>query len=198
MKKLLTVAAVTAAFALSSLTLYAQGMGGCGGPGEGMGPGMGFLFMMEKELNLTDDQMDKIHKADMEFRDRQYQNMRDHRKAIDKILTDDQKKKLDDLRKKGPARDGKRDGKGKYHDKEGKRGFMQPGLDLTDDQVDKIHKINMDYADKFHKNRKNADELKKLRESRDKEIEKVLTKEQLEKIKEFRKKSGRDCPYFPD
>lgn len=197
MKKLFFITATAAAIGLGSLSLYAQGMGngGCGGPGIGPGMGLNHLLILEKELNLTDDQADKIHKADMEFREKEYQLRRDHRNAIDKILTDDQKKKLAEMRKQGPDR-GKK-GKGKNKDMKAGR-YMWPALELTDDQADRIHSINMDYADKFHKNRKNPDELKKLMESREKEIEKVLTKEQIEKFRDFRGKSKGYCPFFPD
>ena len=195
MKKILAVTAFAAVMAFSSQAIYARGMGGCGG-GEGMGYGPGMMF---EDLNLTDEQADKIHKLNMEYRDKAWKDGTEHRKAIEKILTPDQKKKLDDARK-NRNNDWKRGG-GKHMGVKGYgRGMMMgPALDLTDDQIEKIHKINIDYADKFHKNRKNTDELKKLRESRDSEIEKILTKEQLKQFKELRDKRGnRDCPYYPE
>ncbi|HPS58552.1 MAG TPA: hypothetical protein PK514_10650 [Spirochaetota bacterium] len=202
MKKLLTITATAAAVAILSTGLYARGMGGegfCGGPGNGMGYGPGMMF---EDLNLTDEQSDKIHKVNMEYREKAWKDRNEHRKAIEKILTPEQKKKLEDARK-NRSRDWKKgDGKhnGKRDDKDYGRGMMMgPALDLTDDQIEKIHKINMDYEDKFYKNRKNADELKKLRESRDKDIEKIFTKEQIEQLKEFRDKRGnKDCPYYPE
>lgn len=199
MKKFLSIAALVAGIAFSSQVLYAQGMGpgGCGGAG-GMGYGPGIMY---EDLNLTDEQADKIYKLDREFREKVWKDMPEHRKAIDKILTPEQKKKLEDARKehfKRMSEGGKHRGK-KYGNNDGRGMMVGPALDLTDDQIEKIHKINMDYADKFHKNRKNADELKKLRDSRDKEIESVLTKEQLEQLKKIREKQGdRYCPYFPE
>lgn len=206
MKKILTTAALAAVLALSSQGLFARGMGdrGCGDGDRCMGPGMGMnhLAMMEEYLNLTDEQADKIHKIDMEFRDKQYKSMKEHRKAIEAVLTDEQKKKMDDMWKNGPGKD-RGDGD-RRHDRKGKHNrddrpmMMHKLLDLTDDQVDKIHKINMEYADRFHKNRKNPDEIKKLQKSRIKDIEKVLTKEQMKKLEELREdKDGmRDCPLF--
>jgi len=198
MKKLLTIAALAAAMAFSSQTIFARGMNGCGysGVGYGMGPGM-----MYEDLNLTDEQADKIHKLNMEYREKAWKDRVEHRKAVEKILTAEQKKKLEDARKNRGREWKKGDKKrGKKYNRDNRRGMMMgPELDLTDEQIEKILKINSEYADKFHKNRKNADELKKLRESRDREIEKILTKEQLEKVKDFRGKRGYGyCPYFPE
>ena len=203
MKKFLAVAAFASVLAFSSQTIFARGMGpGGGGNGFGGGPGYGPGMMFE-ELDLTDDQVDKIYKINMEYREKAWKDRIEHRKAIDKILTADQKKKLEDARKNrfNDGKKGDRKKKGKKDRRNDRRGMgMGPALDLSDDQLEKIHKINMEYADKFHKNRKNSDELKKLRESRIKDIEKVLTKEQLDQVNKFRKnnKGNRDCPYFPE
>ena len=197
MKKFLTIAALAAGLAFSSQAIYAQGLGGCGG-GGGMGYGPG---MMYDNLNLTDEQADKLYKLDREYREKARKDREEYRKAIDKILTPEQKKKIEDARNErhGRMMNGGKHGGKKYGDGDGRGMMMWPVLNLTDDQIEKIHKINMDYADKFHKNRKNADEVKKLRESRDKEIEKILTKEQLEQLKKFRENNtGRNCPYFPE
>lgn len=202
MKKLLAISAAVAAVAILSTGLYARGMGGgyCGGPGAGYGMGFG-PGMMYEDLNLTDEQLDKIHKLNMEYREKAWKERDTHRKAIEKILTPEQKKKLEDA-KKDRRNNWKNEGKRKrMHDRYGDgRGMMMgAALDLSDEQIEKIHKINMEYADKFYKNRKNTDELKKLRESRDKDIEKILTKEQLEQFRELRDNRGyRDCPYYPE
>jgi len=196
MKKLATITALAAVLALGSAGLYARG----GGPGfDGHGTGYG-PFMISEELKLTDEQADRIHKINMEYREKAWKDRVEHRKAIDKVLTDEQKKKLAEMKKKRPEK--RADRKGRHHDKKGHiegpghMGFIYAELELTDDQMDKIHRINMEYADRFHKNRNNPDGIKKLRDSREKDIEKIMTKEQLKKIKEFREKRG--CPYFPE
>jgi Spy/CpxP family protein refolding chaperone len=196
MKKLLTIAALAAAVTFSSQIIYARGMNGYGYSGAGCGMGPGMMFEC---LDLTDEQADKIHKLNKEYREKAWKDRVEHRKAVEKILTPEQKKKREDARK-NRGRDWKKGSKkkGNKYNRDDRRGLMMgPGLDLTDEQIEKIHKINSEYADKFHRNRKNADELKKLRESRDREIEKVLTKEQLEKVKDFRGKRGYgSCPYL--
>lgn len=197
MKKLLTIAALAAAVTFSSQIIYARGMNGYGYSGAACGMGPGMMFEC---LDLTDEQADKIHRLNMEYREKAWKDRIEHRKAVEKILTPEQKKKLEDARK-NRGRDWNKGNKkkGNKYNRDDRRGMMGPGLDLTDEQIEKIHKINSEYADKFHKNRKNADELKKLRESRDREIEKVLTKEQLEKVKDFRGKRGYgSCPYLPE
>lgn len=201
MKKLLTVASFAAIMAFTSQMLYARGGMGDRGPGDCMGPGMGMnhIEMMEKYIDLTDEQADKIHKLDMEFREKAYQSRKDYMNAVDKILTAEQKKKLEEqMMKDHKARMNDRH---KDNDKKDRPMKMLPKeLNLTTEQIDKIHKTNMEYADKFHKNRKNNDEIKKLAENRNKDIEKVLTEEQIKKLKEFRNnnKGMRDCPFFPE
>lgn len=62
---------------------------------------------------------------------------------------------------------------------------MQYFLGLSDEQADKIYKIDRDYSDRYYQNRKNYDAIEKLREEHKKAILKVLTKEQKEKWEDF-------------
>jgi len=64
---------------------------------------------------------------------------------------------------------------------------MQYFLGLSDEQVDKIYKIDRDYQDKYYQNRKNHDAVQKLRTEHSKAIENVLTKEQKQKWEDFKK-----------
>ncbi len=105
---------------------HAKGM--CGSDREGFGP-MGMmpvfhLFMAQKDLGLTDEQLDKIYKIHKDGMDSIYQNrndgdrVRDLRKKqeadVNSVLTADQKKKLDEMGTQYPCMD-KRSGKGNYH-----------------------------------------------------------------------------------
>lgn len=189
--------------------LMARGMmggntGGCGGPGYGMDGGPGFgMGMMYNDLKLTDDQELKIHKINKDYADKFFEARKDrdafekvresHRKEVEKVLTKEQLEKLNEYR--GPHH-----GKGKRMMGDGnwRPGMMHDYLKLTDDQAQKIHKINMDFHEKMFQSRNNPDELGKLRESHRKEIEKVLTKEQVEKLKDFRDhhRGMEGCPGF--
>ncbi len=186
--------------------LMARGMwggnGGCGGPGYGMGGGPGFgMGMMADDLKLTEEQELKIHKINKDFADKFFEARRDrdaldkvrenHRKEIEKVLTKEQLDKAKEFR--GPH---KGRGKGMMGNGDWRPGMMHDYLKLTDEQAEKIHKINRDFHDKMFQNRKNQDEAEKLRDAHRKEIEKVLTKEQLEKFKEFRT-NHRDMGYCP-
>ncbi len=60
---------------------------------------------------------------------------------------------------------------------------MQKFLDLTDDQIKKIHEINKTYLDRYFEKRKDKDAMKTLIKEHKEAVDAVLTKEQLEKIK---------------
>jgi Spy/CpxP family protein refolding chaperone len=66
---------------------------------------------------------------------------------------------------------------------------MQYFLGLSDEQADKIYKIDREYQDKYYQNRKNYDAIENLREEHRKAILNVLTKEQKEKWENFLKDS---------
>lgn len=98
------------------------------GPGMGMCPGMGggphgfaHLDRMQKELGLTDAQVKKIFDIGTEYRQKYFDNRgnrdkvmalhEEHRKAVESVLTKEQKEKYDKLFKDGRMR-GKGPGKG--------------------------------------------------------------------------------------
>jgi Spy/CpxP family protein refolding chaperone len=81
---------------------------------------------------------------------------------------------------------------------------MQEHLGLTDQQVDKIFKIETEYRQKFYDNRKNPEKTAALRDAQKAEIDKVLTDEQKKKIQDAHmnmkgkhggKKGKGYCPY---
>jgi len=101
--------------------------------------------------------------------------------------------------------------------KRGPIGFlnkMQEELGLSDQQVEEIYKVSSEYRDKIFQNRKNLEEVKKLREEKRKAVKQILTDEQKEKFEDFNKRRrfmkrsrwhGRksenrplDCPYAPE
>jgi Spy/CpxP family protein refolding chaperone len=59
-------------------------------------------------------------------------------------------------------------------------------LGLTEEQIEKIHKINTKYREKFFRNRNNSEKHYSLRNEQRKEIESVLTKKQKEKFSDTR------------
>ncbi|HOK02935.1 MAG TPA: hypothetical protein PKX79_10305 [Spirochaetota bacterium] len=192
MKKLLVYLAMLTFLFVAGDSLFARGMAK-GGPAGGPG------FGMMQCLNLTEDQELKIHNINKQFADKFFAARKDeaalakvreeHRKEIEKVLTKEQVDRLNNCM--GPRGNmmGKPDHKG-----HGQKGDVRPMgpmmmdkyLNITDEQAEKIHKINMDFHDKMFKNRKNPTEIEKLRENHRKEIEKVLTEEQLKKLNEFR------------
>lgn len=187
--------------------LLARGMGynggGCPGYGMGYNGGPGYNGMMPGRLNLTEDQELKIHKINKDFADRFFEARKDreafdkvrenHRKEIEKVLTKEQLEKVKEFRGPHHGR-----GKGMMRDGDWKPGMMHSYLNLTDEQAEKIHRLNMDFHDRMFQSRKNSDELDKLRESHRKEFEKILTKEQVDKLKDFQKnhRGMGGCPGF--
>lgn len=113
MKKTLIVLGVIAAVALVSGAVFAYGKGwngsGFGCRGFGNGP-------MMRSLDLTDDQQQKMFALSQEFRQKMFDSRNDpskfsalreeHRKAVESILTDEQKKKFDEYRGNSPRGSG--------------------------------------------------------------------------------------------
>lgn len=116
MKKWLITLALGSIFAFSANSLYAwggNGNGWCrGGNGQGYhmgygGQGYGHLVFLKEEVGLSEEQVDKVIKIDSEFNAKYYKNRGDydkiealrteHRKAVEAVLTPDQKKKLDEF-----------------------------------------------------------------------------------------------------
>ena len=99
MKKTLIVLGVIAAVALVTTAVFAYGRGWQGGGCLGFGNGP-----MMRSLDLTDDQQQKMFALSQEFRQKMFDSRNDpskfsalrdeHRKAVESILTDEQKAKL--------------------------------------------------------------------------------------------------------
>ncbi|MCL2025489.1 MAG: hypothetical protein FWG92_01640 [Leptospirales bacterium] len=73
--------------------------------------------------------------------------------------------------------------------------MMQSKLGLTNNQVDRMFKIQKDYMDKIYQNRNNADKVKELKGQCRTEMESVLTSEQKTKwnnLAKDRKANGKD------
>ena len=187
---------------LTAVSLFAQAKY-AGGKERGMGMHnpIQHLNMMQKKLDLTDAQVDKMYKIHKDYMNKYYEakNDSDKKRAlrekqfseIKSVLTAEQQKKWDEFAKDRPS---KKDGKDqnrsdkKGEKKFGKHGFMHDKLNLTDEQSAKIHKIHKDNMDNFYKNRKHNDKIKELTEKQKAEIEKILTPEQIAKMKEFKEK----------
>ncbi len=199
MKKIILPVITLLLVAGGGSALMARGMWG-GGPGYGMGygAGPGYHGMMSDRLDLTDAQEQKIHRINKDYADKFFNARKDrdafeklrenHRKDVEKVLTKEQLEKLKDFResrnerhwKKGPRR-------GRDWDRGPEKGrMMKDYLGLTKDQEEKIHKINMEFHDQMFRNRDNKSEVRKLKEEHREKIEKVLSKEQLEKIRDGR------------
>jgi Spy/CpxP family protein refolding chaperone len=111
MKKGIIALSVLALVAITASSVFARGRGeGCG-----MGGGQGFGgSYMQQELGLTDAQQDKIFKISQEYRQKFYDNRKDYVKvaelraekvkAIDAVLTKEQKEKFANLHKDGPSK----------------------------------------------------------------------------------------------
>ena len=216
MKKTLFIALSLMILSLTGSSLFAQGMGmgngmggkGCGGMGMGMQKPFHHLEMLQYQLDLTNAQVDKLYKIDKDYMDKFYQNRNDadktkdlrdkHRAEVESVLTPEQKVKWNDFIKNHPM-----NGKGK-NDKgmmdkncpafgpmggmNGPHlGMIQKDLGLSNEQVDKIYRIQRDNMDKFYQNRNDGDKVRELRTKQDAEIEKVLTPEQITKWNEFKK-----------
>ena len=178
MKKILLALFAVLFMSAAGSDLMARGMGkGNGGdcPGYGMNGGFGHhLNMLQDELKLTDEQIAKIHRIDMDYAEKFFQNRKNEkgsdklfesrRAEIEKVLTKEQIVKWKESR--GPK---KGIGKGK-----GGPGMMHDYLKLTDEQSEKIHKLNREFHDKFFENRKDNSKLEKLREEHRKEFGKIV------------------------
>ncbi len=119
MKKSIIAVAILSILSLGGASVYAWGWGpgSCRGqgPGWGQGPagghGHGFsrLYFMKDYLGLSEEQLDKIAKIDSEYRYQYFKNRNtsdkfdalrsEHRKAVESVLTDTQKKKWDEFYK---------------------------------------------------------------------------------------------------
>jgi len=125
MKKGLLAIAMASILGLASTELLAWGggPGWCNGPGYGKGSGprhggsreYGYLVFLSEQIGLSDEQIQKVIKIDADYRAKYFTSRKDsekldalrieHRKAVESVLTDAQKKKLDDYYKnrRGPG-----------------------------------------------------------------------------------------------
>jgi hypothetical protein len=124
MKKSIIAIAILSILSLGGASLYAWGWGpgSCRGqgPGWGQGPGGGHghgfsrLIFMKDYLGLSEEQLDKIAKIDSEYRYQYFKNRNtpekfdalrtEHKKAVESVLTDIQKKKWDEFYKNRAGR----------------------------------------------------------------------------------------------
>jgi len=157
--------------------------------------------MMQKKLDLTDAQVDKMYKIKKDYVEKFYQNrnnpdkikeLRDKCQAeMSSVLTPAQKAKKESFAKDKAKKDKMHDKKNAKGAKEGGHGYhmgmLQKNLGLSNEQSDKIFKIHKDYMDRFHQNRKDENKLKELHAKQMSEIQSVLTPEQKAKLEEFKK-----------
>ena len=162
-----------------------------------------------KDLNLSDDQKQKMKginetfKKQMselrnnenitvkEMRDRRSAIAKEHRSAIQGLLTQEQKNKLQEHKAKSIEK--RKEMQVKRMEK------MKKDLALTDDQSAKLKSMNESYRSKFETLRKNEsldrsakqEQMKTLREQQKSELKNVLTEEQIQKLEEMKKNHHR-------
>jgi len=161
--------------------------------------------MMMKDLNLTDaqkekfkeeresfrKQMDELKKKDditvKEWRSRMENLHKEHKSRIDGILTSEQKDRMEKLKEEGKAR---------REDMMKRRGDeMKTRLGLSEEQSAKMKKNHEEMMvkmkairdDKSLSDEKKREAVKELMKNNKESLKSILTKEQLEKMKEERK-----------
>ncbi|MCJ7772738.1 MAG: hypothetical protein MUP22_06345 [Desulfobacterales bacterium] len=178
------------------------------GHGFGMGYGAGCYEdqdAMMSDLDLINDQVNKIAGIDSTYRKYYYENRgnfekidqlrKEHQKEIDTILNDEQKTKYAttyNSRWGGWGQGSRRRQMGEYYGNGYGMGYgsgcyenqdyMMQDLDLTNDQANKIAEIDAKYRDLYYKNRDNFNRIDELRGEHRKDIDDVLTPEQRDKF----------------
>lgn len=165
-----------------------------------------------QQLNLTDEQKTELKTIDEDFK----QQMTDLKKSEDKITVTEWKSKMSTMRKdhhekvqklltdeqkaslKNMKHDRKRDMR-----KHGARRLehMKKELNLTDDQVAAIKKNHEAMGEKFKAVREDKNltedqkkvELKKFRERQHESLKSILTEEQLQKLEQQKKHHKRQA-----
>lgn len=177
------------------------------GHGFGMGYGAGCYedrdYMMN-DLSLANDQANKIADIDASYRKLYYENQSDfdkidtlrkeHQKAIDNVLNDDQKSKYASTYNSRWGGWGKGYGRRHMGDFYGhgygmgfgagcyeNRDYMLNNLGLTDDQANKIANIDSKYRNLYAENRDNFNKIDELGREHRNAINSVLTLEQRDK-----------------
>jgi Spy/CpxP family protein refolding chaperone len=160
-----------------------------------------------KDLNLTDQQkqdlkvihdnhrtqMAELKKEDIsveEMRDRRAKLAKEHRSAMHRILTLEQKGKIQEQRNKSMEK--------RQQMQAQRMEKMKKDLVLTDDQSSRLRSINESYRSKFQTLKKNEalnqrvkkEQMQALKEQRREELKKVLTQEQIRKLDEMKKDRG--------
>lgn len=163
---------------------------------------------LTKDLNLSDDQKQKMkevkenHRKQMaelrknenitvkEMRDRRAALAKEQKAAIDGILTQEQKIKIQEQRTKSIEK--RKEMQAKRAEK------MKKDLALTDDQSSKLKTMNESYRSKFETLKKNEsldrtakkEQFKALKQQHKEELKNVLTQEQIQKLDEMKKDKG--------
>ncbi|MGQ0739334.1 MAG: hypothetical protein ACT4OJ_09765 [Bacteroidota bacterium] len=158
-----------------------------------------------KQLNLTDAQKEQFKKEKENFRkelgelkknenitvkewkSRMESLRKSHKSTVDGILTPEQKGQLEKMKAEGKAR---QEGMIKKRGEE-----MKTRLGLTDDQSAKLEKSRKETGEKIKAIRDNKslpdekkrEEIKEIMKGQKEAMKSILTKEQLEKMKEERK-----------
>ena len=163
---------------------------------------------LTKDLNLSDaqkqqmktaketyrKQMAELNKNEnitvKEMRDRRASLAKEHKSAIEGILTQEQKNKIQENRAKSMEK--RKEMQAKRMEK------MKKDLALTDDQSAKLKSLNESYKSKFESLNKNEsldrtakrEQFKTLHQQHRNEMKSVLTQEQVQKLEEMRKDKG--------
>jgi Spy/CpxP family protein refolding chaperone len=163
---------------------------------------------LTKDLNLSEDQKQKMkaigenhrrQRAELrknenitvkEMRDRRASLAKEHKSAIDGILTQEQKNKIREQRNKSIEK--RREMQAKRMEK------MKKDLALTEAQSSQLKTMNEGYRSKFESLKKNEsldrsaknEQFKALRQQHKGELKNVLTQEQIQKLDEMKKDKG--------
>jgi Spy/CpxP family protein refolding chaperone len=161
-----------------------------------------------KDLNLSEDQKQKMKAAKesyrkqmselnknetitvKEMRDRKASLAKEHKSAVEGILTQEQKNKIREQRNKSIEK--RKEMQAKRTEK------MKKDLALTDDQSSKLKSLSENYKSKFESLRKDEsmdrtakkEQFKALRQQQKEELKSVLTQEQIQKMDEMNKDRG--------
>jgi len=165
---------------------------------------------MSNTLNFSDQQKQQLKSINQDFRtkmadlnkkeditvkamrDQKSTLIKEQRTAFQNLLTQDQKDKLGDMKKKTSER--RQEMASRRLDK------MKSKLSLTDDQTAKIKSLNDNFREKIKSFRENQstdrsekkEELMSAFKQHKEDFEKILTPEQLSKMQEWKKdKTGR-------
>jgi len=165
-------------------------------------------FALPQELNLSSEQQQKVESVNTDFkakmtelrgksdlsredkRAKMKELRKEHRNAINNILTPEQQAKMKELQTKREKAMSMRGNKkqGKQMDMRAHHGKRMKDLNLTDDQKQKIKALNEDYRAK----------TKDLTQQHRDELNKVYTPEQQTKMKDLRKDFPKNRKFASD